>query len=431
LFPDFQNLKETTHRKEFYMKFTLHPLAAATLAATACNASFAAAVVDSQPQVLTDTRTIVIENGVVTESTGGTGGMAPEIFIAQADGDKVKKEVKIVTSGSLGSLGRLHDLPDIDMLVSNAMSEAYAGAAHGGFGKTVKNAPYSAEIITEKNQMLPDGNQITKRTSMLTFRDSAGRTRQETRDAKGEVKSIHVHDAVDGTRYVISPSTKSATKMSIDKEFNKHIAEIKDKAKAMAKNAKDSRAVIVEHPGPGQEIIVKRIEGPAGEGKKEVREEVKVNVVRSGGSGGPGHGNTNVQTFSFGDGDFARAFGDSMRLGPIGMSFQDGKWSSKTNVTQLGTKDIEGVRAEGKSTSYTIPAGEIGNKNPITVTTETWYSPELQATVYSKSSDPRVGETIYRLANVKRSEPAQALFAVPEGYTVKDLPGFSFSTKTN
>jgi hypothetical protein len=51
-------------------------------------------------------------------------------------------------------------------------------------------------------------------------------------------------------------------------------------------------------------------------------------------------------------------------------------------TTTLGTKDFDGVRAEGKSTVWTIPAGEIGNRNPIQVTSESWYAPDLQVTVY-------------------------------------------------
>jgi hypothetical protein len=50
-------------------------------------------------------------------------------------------------------------------------------------------------------------------------------------------------------------------------------------------------------------------------------------------------------------------------------------------------------------------------------------------TVYSKHSDPRVGDTIYRLANVKRSEPSLGLFTAPDGYTVKETPSISFRTK--
>lgn len=49
----------------------------------------------------------------------------------------------------------------------------------------------------------------------------------------------------------------------------------------------------------------------------------------------------------------------------------------------------------------------------LKVTSETWYSPELQVTVYSRYDDPRTGESIYRLAGIKRGEPSADLFRVP------------------
>jgi hypothetical protein len=92
-------------------------------------------------------------------------------------------------------------------------------------------------------------------------------------------------------------------------------------------------------------------------------------------------------------------------------------------TTNLGAKEFDGVRAEGKSTTWTIPAGEIGNRNPINILSETWYAPELQVTVYSRYADPRTGESIYRLAGIRRGEPAADLFTTPEGYEVKDRAG--------
>jgi len=37
----------------------------------------------------------------------------------------------------------------------------------------------------------------------------------------------------------------------------------------------------------------------------------------------------------------------------------------------------------------------------------------------TRHSDPRSGETIYRLANIVRAEPDRSLFVVPPDYTVK------------
>ena len=47
-------------------------------------------------------------------------------------------------------------------------------------------------------------------------------------------------------------------------------------------------------------------------------------------------------------------------------------------TTSLGTQTINGVQAEGTRTTRTIPAGAIGNANPIVITNERWYSPDLQ-----------------------------------------------------
>jgi hypothetical protein len=84
----------------------------------------------------------------------------------------------------------------------------------------------------------------------------------------------------------------------------------------------------------------------------------------------------------------------------------------------LGQQIIEGVLCEGKRATSTIPAGAVGNELPITIVNEQWYSPELQVYVLTKQSDPRSGETIYRLTNINRSEPDHALFEVPAGYSV-------------
>ena len=73
----------------------------------------------------------------------------------------------------------------------------------------------------------------------------------------------------------------------------------------------------------------------------------------------------------------------------------------------------EGVSVEGTRTTFEIPAGQIGNDKPIAVVTEKWFSPELQVVVLSRHVDPIAGEHIFRLVNIKKSEPAADLFVVP------------------
>jgi hypothetical protein len=94
----------------------------------------------------------------------------------------------------------------------------------------------------------------------------------------------------------------------------------------------------------------------------------------------------------------------------------------------LGTRDIEGVRAEGTRSTVTIPAGAIGNQAPIEIVSERWYSPDLQAVVMSRRVDPRFGETTFRMENIVRAEPAAELFQVPADYKVDSVRPFGPGT---
>lgn len=89
----------------------------------------------------------------------------------------------------------------------------------------------------------------------------------------------------------------------------------------------------------------------------------------------------------------------------------------------LGTQLINGVQAEGHRTIQTIPAEAQGNDRPITVTVETWYSPELKLTVLSKRLDPRSGDATTQILNLSRAEPDPFLFTVPAGYSIVDETG--------
>lgn len=243
---------------------------------------------------------------------------------------------------------------------------------HGG--KIVKNAPYSAQAVSEKVQSLSDGNQITVRNVSTFYRDSAGRTRREMTGDDGELRNIMIRDA-DGVTYVLRPRDKTATRIGARGEM---AAAAREKARERIEQLR-KEGKLPAGAAAREAIIVKRVEQATGEA---------------------GHGH-----------------GLGMR---IAGAFADREWSSKAVTRELGSREFGGIKAEGKMRSYEIPAGELGNRNPIVVTHETWYSPELQLSVYTKHSDPRTGENTYRLENLKREEPAASLFAVPSDYTVTD-----------
>jgi hypothetical protein len=87
-----------------------------------------------------------------------------------------------------------------------------------------------------------------------------------------------------------------------------------------------------------------------------------------------------------------------------------------------GTGVIVPLPSEMKVEAKTekLPARAIGNEQPIAIVTEQWRSPELQVLVLTRTSDPRSGETTYRLLGITRAEQAPSWFEVPADYTVRE-----------
>ena len=238
-------------------------------------------------------------------------------------------------------------------------------------GKLVKGIPYSAEAVTESTQTLSDGNRIINKTTASIYRDSEGRTRREQTIraigpfAKGGEphQTIYISDPVAGTAYTLDPKSRVARKMP---------------------PFRFKMAAPPPHP-----------EGKAGvPPDAPMKFEFKIQ---------PDDTVMHKQAAEVG-----------VKMG----------WARNNNarVEDLGKQNIEGVEAEGKRTTVTIPAGEIGNERPIEIVSERWYSPELQMIVMTRHSDPRFGENSYRLTNINRSEPARSLFEVPADYTVQEGP---------
>lgn len=319
-------------------------------------------------------------------------------------------------------------------------------------GRVVKAAPYSAEVITETHQPLADGNVISRKSTGRVYRDGEGRTRQES-GAPGKGSTVFIDDPVGGKSIVLNPDTRRAvidgrahvmahavksrqvvrldgTEVRVEngKVFidGREVADARTVVKSKSgkevkvENGKvmiDGREILIPE-APGSRVTVKRID--SGDGVS--REEVRVQVVRADDAAmpppppmppipplPPGAVAAPLAPLPPMPGVTTLRFESTARLG-------------RGVTASLGTRDFDGVKAEGKSTTWTIPAGEIGNRNPIAIKSETWYSPELQVTVYSRYADPRTGESVYRLAGIRRGEPAADLFATPEGYAVKERP---------
>src|SRR4051794_26783449 len=93
------------------------------------------------------------------------------------------------------------------------------GAEAGMPGRTVKNAPYTAEIVTESTQTLPDGNRIRRSNTVKVARDSEGRTRRElSPDMSGLTTNsnmgtlIFIHDPVAGVAFDLNSKDKTGSR---------------------------------------------------------------------------------------------------------------------------------------------------------------------------------------------------------------------------
>jgi hypothetical protein len=84
---------------------------------------------------------------------------------------------------------------------------------------------------------------------------------------------------------------------------------------------------------------------------------------------------------------------------------------------KLGERTLNGEKLAGSRIEGTIPAGAIGNEQPIRMSAEQWYGKDLQVVVEATYQDPRSGETKYKLSEIRRDEPDAKLFRVPDDYT--------------
>jgi hypothetical protein len=111
----------------------------------------------------------------------------------------------------------------------------------------------------------------------------------------------------------------------------------------------------------------------------------------------------------------------SRRSGPGNtLIFQRGGSDPNSSTTSLGSKTMEGVLVQGTQFTRTIPAGRIGNAQPIQIVTTRWFSSELNVNVRTETSDPSRGHTITTLTNINRGEPDPSLFQLPADYTLQE-----------
>jgi hypothetical protein len=317
-------------------------------------------------------------------------------------------------------VAEMFDAPLHGQLLALTSPAMHFAASEMGTSRLVKGAPYSADAVSESTQVLMDGNKIQRRSVQRLSRDGEGRMRVERLKQDGSVESVMINDVVAGKRYWLLPDKKRVVELPArvsqthvppvpplppapgmhptppapppgmtSEEARSWGEEMRQWAREMSARLRDEQAADADARA---RVIVKQVRED-----DDADRSLDVDVVR-----------VIESSNDTGDGAVAIAAIPPVPLaaGPTGQGV----------TTALGSKEFDRVRADGSRTTWTIPAGKIGNEKPIDVVSERWYSPELLLVVSSRYFDPRRGETTYRLASLKRGEPNASLFQVPADY---------------
>jgi hypothetical protein len=286
----------------------------------------------------------------------------------------MKSTVLLLLPLAVSSFAFAQDVPKTNIVYQSFGSAGGGMVAAAGkmFGSPVQGAPYSATITNESVQTLADGNRIVQSSTGTTARDSQGRTRQDAPlppignlSAANAPHIVFIMDPVAQVSYTLNLTDKTAQKLSMP-------------------------------------------------------------------SGGPASGGTSVAAAPVGAATggqvVIRQFADAPAAAPdappmaISMKVLGTEEHADVATEDLGTQTMEGLLVTGTRTTRTIPAGEIGNEKPISIVTEVWTSPDLKTIVYSKRTDPRMGEQTFKLTNVVRGEPDSSLFTVPADFKLTAGP---------
>jgi hypothetical protein len=296
-----------------------------------------------------------------------------------------------------------------------AVQAELSSAQFGLVGGIVQGAPYMADVTTESVQVLGDGTRLRHQTAFSVARDGAGRI---ARLENGQ--TVFVLDPVANVSYNIDHQQKTVQQMPLARAPQDNWVGMGNGFEMFTKN-------------PGSPSIVRAIEF---EGLKLV---MAADVLRRFKERGAGLAVESVcdpakclraaelvrellAERGYKDAKVEVRF-ENMTASAVRIVFvvKDAASDASGKTETLGHRTIEGVTADGTRVTTTIPVDTIGNDRPIQVVSERWYSPELQVNLKTERRDPRTGDVVFQLTNLRRGEPARALFEVPAGYSVKAL----------
>lgn len=293
----------------------------------------------------------------------------------------------------LGQAPSVIEKEEVRILAAPAMDAPVAGfsvmSAEMGFETTlIKGIPFTGDFVTENVQVLADGNRIKTANTTSFARDGEGRTRREITinaigpfSGGGEHKTVFIHDPVSKIDYVLDPQNKTARKINLGAATAKVTT---------AYTTRDDRNV----------VFTRRVQDPRG-----------VVITEN------NHGPVELPRMPMGAGVAGEMRGGIAMAQTIHIG-ENASSSTNLKTDDLGKRIIEGVEAAGTRSTISIPAGQIGNDRALDTVSERWFSNELKTTVLTTRKDPRMGESTYKLTNLRRGEPSRLLFEVPSDYKI-------------
>lgn len=261
--------------------------------------------------------------------------------------------------------------------------------------EVVKGNPYSAREVREFKQTLGDGTVISRQSTRLLARDGEGRLRQELRQPDGTAR-IYINDPVAREVVILDPQKKLACRAVFDKyAVNDCFNQTKGDWKPLGFSFNYGKNGVGMMSANDDFVI-------------EVSPHAQIIDLTK---------NTKTR-----DGQPVPPVPPVPPLPPtVSLSTLKGlpgaEHAQKTRERKT-KQPYEGLLVDTDRTVETIPAGTIGNNKPIESVYERYFSPELKMNVLVRRSDPRNGDSVYRMIDVKRSEPDASVFRVPSGYSV-------------
>ena len=206
--------------------------------------------------------------------------------------------------------------------------------------KIVKGSPFSADAVSESVQVLTDGNRIVRSSTTKMHRNSEGRFRREMQSSAGSLfdtyfttgEGITILDPIAGRRLTLNDELKTVRMSGLSIAPGAVWMTI-PKAGDTA-NAEKYTALIRSHAAPRAATAARAAQEPA--------------IV---------------------SGQLSVAGPPMIPMPPLPPipALAAGSQKFETTTEELGSRDFEGVSADGKRTTTTIPVGAIGNERPIEI----------------------------------------------------------------